>query len=170
MVCVPRHNTCCLHRMKSLGWQKKGQKWHDTDKHSRTRVGARLLPPEGAAVELVAQEMVIGSGTLQRWREYVQSRPAPWRAWTAAARLQAAVTTAAVLPVTGKSAWCREQGIYIGELNNWCASATAALADPQDACASPQATLQDRKRIKALECDCVIKAYSGCDDIQRLVA
>ena len=86
-----------------------GQKFKD-------RAGARLLPSEGEAVELVAQEMVIGSGTLQRWREYVQFRSA------------------------------------------------------QDACASPQSARQDRKRIKELERDCVIKAYSGCDDIQRLAA
>ena len=60
------------------------------------------------------------------------------------------VTTAA-LPAADKSAWCREQGIYPAELDKWCASASAALADPQDAPASPQATRQDRKRIKELE-------------------
>ncbi len=53
--------------------------------------------------------------------------------------------------MSGKSAWCREQGIYPAELDKWCSSATAALADPQDARASPQATRQDRKRIKELE-------------------
>ena len=102
----------------------------------KDRAVARLLPPESAALELVAQEVGIGSATLQRWREDAQ--------------LQAVVTTAA-LPVSGKSAWCREQGIYPAELDKWCSSATAALADPQDARASPQATRQDRKRIKELE-------------------
>ena len=116
----------------------------------KDRAVARLLPPESAALELLAQEVGIGSGTLQRWREEAQSRPALGRAWTAAARLQAVVTTAA-LPMIGKSAWCREQGIYPAELDKWCTSATAALADPQDARASPQATRQDRKRIKELE-------------------
>lgn len=53
------------------------------------------------------------------------------RAWTAPARLQAVITTA--------------------ELEQWCASSTSALAEPQDARASPQATRQDRKRIKDLE-------------------
>jgi len=101
-------------------------------------------------VELVAREVGVAIGTLQRWREDVQSRPALGRAWTAAARLEAVVTTAA-MPETGKSAWCREQGIYPAELEKWCASATAALAEPQDARASPQATRQDRKRIKELE-------------------
>ena len=51
----------------------------------------------------------------------------------------------------GKSAWCREQGVYPAELNKWWSSATAALAEPEDARASPQATRKDRKRIKELE-------------------
>lgn len=76
--------------------------------------------------------------------------PARGRAWTAAARLQAVITTAA-MPEAGKSAWCREQGIYLAELEKWCASAAGALSDPQDARATPQATRKDRARIKELE-------------------
>ena len=111
---------------------------------------ARLLPPEGAAVEVVAREIGIGTGTLERWIEDVQSRPARGRAWTALARLEAVISTAA-MPEAGKSAWCREQGVYPAELNKWWCSATAALAEPEDARASPQATRKDRKRIKELE-------------------
>ena len=51
----------------------------------------------------------------------------------------------------GKSAWCREHGVYPTELAQWCASATAALAEPGETPASPQATRADKKRIKALE-------------------
>jgi transposase len=76
--------------------------------------------------------------------------PARGRAWTAPARLQSVITTAA-LSEADKSAWCRAQGIYPAELEQWCESATTALAEPQDARASPQATRQDRKRIKELE-------------------
>ena len=60
------------------------------------------------------------------------------------------ITTAA-LSEADKSAWCREHGIYPAELEQWCVSATTALADPQDARASPQVTRQERKRIKELE-------------------
>ena len=116
----------------------------------KDRAVARLLPPESAAVELIAREVGVSPGTLQRWRDEVQSRPALGRAWTAAARLEAVVTTAA-LPRALRSAWCREQGIYPAELDKWCTSATAALIDPQDARATPQATRHDRKRIKELE-------------------
>ncbi len=100
---------------------------------------ARLLPPESAALELVAREVGIGAGTLERWREDAQSRPARGRAWTAGARLEAVITTAA-MNEAGKSAWCREHGVYPAELDKWRASCTTALADPEDARASPQAT------------------------------
>lgn len=76
--------------------------------------------------------------------------PTVGRAWTAPARLQAVITTAALSEVD-RSAWCRAQGIYPAELEQWCVSATTALAEPKDARASPQATRQDRKRIKELE-------------------
>ncbi len=52
-----------------------------------------------------------------------------------------------------KSAWCREHGVYPGDLDKWRASCTTALVDPQDAPASPQATRADRKRIKEVELD-----------------
>ena len=116
----------------------------------KDRAVARLLPPEGAAAEIVAREVGIEVGTLQRWREDAQSRPARGRAWTARARLEA-VITAAAMDEAGKNAWCREHGVYPAELDKWCASATAALADPEDARASPQATRADKKRIKELE-------------------
>ena len=57
----------------------------------------------------------------------------------------------------GKSAWCREHGLYPAELEQWRASCTAALASPEEVRASPQATRQDRKRIKELERDLLRK-------------
>ena len=116
----------------------------------KNRAVARLLPPESAALEVVAREVGIGPGTLERWREDAQSRPARGRAWTAGGRLEAVIATAA-MPEAGKSAWCREHGVYPAELGKWWSSATAALAEPEEARASPQATRQDRKRIKELE-------------------
>lgn len=118
----------------------------------KDRAVARLLPPESAAVEVVAREVGVGVGTLERWREDEQSRPARGRAWTAGARLEAVITTAA-MSQAAKSAWCREHGVYPAELDKWRASATDALAEPEEARASPQATRQDRKRIKELERD-----------------
>lgn len=116
----------------------------------RNRVVARLLPPESASVGSVAKEIGVSVQTLERWREEVRSRPARGRAWTAGARLDAVITTAA-LDETGKSAWCREHGVYPAELDKWRLSATTALTEPEEARASPQSTRQDKKRIKELE-------------------
>ena len=116
----------------------------------KDRALARLLPPESAAINLVAREVGIGAGTLGRWREDARSRPARGRAWTAAGRLEAVVTTAA-MNEADKSAWCRSHGVYAEDLSKWRASATTALAAPEEMRASPQATRQDRKRIKELE-------------------
>ena len=134
----------------------------------KDRALARLLPPEGAAVEVVAREVGIGAGTLERWREEAQSRPARGRAWTARARLEAVITTAA-LDEAGKSAWCREHGVYPAELAKWHASATAALAEPEEARASPQATRQDKKRIKELERDLLRKDRALAETAALLV-
>ena len=116
----------------------------------KDRAVARLLPPENATLELVSKEVGITVDTLERWRESLQSMPARGRAWTAPAKLQAVITTAALSEVE-KNAWCREHGIYPAELEQWCSSATIALADPQGARSSPQVAIKDRKRIKDLE-------------------
>ena len=116
----------------------------------KNRAVARLLPPERASLEEVAREVGVGVWTLERWRSEVLSRPARERAWTAATRLDAVVTTAA-LDEAGKSAWCRTHGVYPQELAGWHQTATQALAAPEEARASPQQTRQDRDRIKELE-------------------
>ena len=107
-------------------------------------------------------------GTLERWREDAQSRPARGRAWTAAARLQTVITTAA-LDEAGKSAWCRQHGVFPADLDKWRSSAMAALAQPEEARASPQATRQDRKRIKELERDLLRKDRALAETAALLV-
>ncbi|WP_028208686.1 transposase, partial [Paraburkholderia nodosa] len=54
---------------------------------------ARLLPPESASVEAVANELSISTSTLERWRADALSRPARERAWTATARFEAVLAT-----------------------------------------------------------------------------
>ncbi len=111
---------------------------------------AQLLPPESTALEVVARAAGVGVGTLERWRDEVQSRPARGWAWTGGDRLEAVITTAA-MSEAAKSAWCREHGAYPAELERWRASCITALADPEDVRASPYATHADRKRIRQLE-------------------
>ena len=50
----------------------------------KDRAVARLLPPESAALELVATEVGVGAGTLQRWREQ-GIYPAELEKWCASA-------------------------------------------------------------------------------------
>jgi len=116
----------------------------------KDRVVARLLPPESASVDEVALEVGVSVQTLQRWLSDALSRPARERAWTAPARLEAVIATAA-MDEAARSAWCREHGVYPQQLQQWRESATQALAAPEEARASPQQTRQDRRRIKALE-------------------
>ncbi len=113
---------------------------------------ARLLPPESAAVEAVAQELGVAAATLERWRSDALSRPARERAWTAAARLEAVLTTAP-MDEAARGAWCRKNGVYPQQLAAWRQAATEALADPEDARATPQQTRADKRRIKELERD-----------------
>jgi hypothetical protein len=109
-----------------------------------------MLPPESAEIGALSREVGVSVQTLERWREAAQTMPARGRAWSAGARLEAVISTAAINEAA-KSAWCREHGVYPTELNKWRVSCTTALADPQDAPATPQATRASAKLIKELE-------------------
>lgn len=111
---------------------------------------ARLLPPESAPLELVAREIGVSTDTLERWRSEELAKPAHERGWTAAARLEAVIITAA-MDESARSAWCREHGVYPQQLQQWRDSATQALAEPAEKRVSPQQTREDRRRIKELE-------------------
>ncbi|CAI08012.1 transposition helper protein [Aromatoleum aromaticum EbN1] len=62
-------------------------------------------------METVSRELSISTATLERWRADALSRPARERAWTAPARFEAVLVTAA-MDEASKSAWCRENGVY----------------------------------------------------------
>ena len=117
----------------------------------KDRAVARLLPPESAPVQTVSQELGVSVSTLERWRADALSAPAE-RVWTAAARLQAVITTAA-MEESQRSAWCRENGVYPTELEQWKQNAIDALSQTPEERASPQETRDSRKRIKELERD-----------------
>jgi DNA-binding transcriptional MerR regulator len=113
-------------------------------------VVAKLLPPNTASIEAVSREVGVSVDTLERWRAQALTTPARERAWSAAARFDAVLTTAPMDEAT-RNAWCREHGVYPQELAAWRASATQALAEPQEQRASPKETASDRRRIKELE-------------------
>jgi hypothetical protein len=108
---------------------------------------ARLLPPESAPLDVVARAVGVSADTLVRWRGDALAHSAGERIWTAAARLEAVITTAA-LDETACGAWCREHGAYPQQLQQWRHSAIQALAQPGEI--RPRIR-QDHKRIKELE-------------------
>jgi transposase len=119
---------------------------------TKERIMSRLMPPESAALEQLSHEVGISVATLERWRSEGLTTPARGREWSAAARLEGVIATAA-LDAEERSAWCREHGLYPAELERWRQGATQALAEPEDARATPQATRADKRRIRELERD-----------------
>ena len=124
----------------------------------KNKAVARLLPPKSEALEVVAREIGIGAGTLERWRDEMLALPAGERGGSAstssaATRLDAVLTTA-TMDEASKSAWCRANGVYPQQLVEWRQSCTQSLAEPESARAravQPQQARQDRVRIKELE-------------------
>ena len=134
----------------------------------KDRAVAKLLAPESATLEAVAREVGISVTTPERWRGEALSRPARERAWTAAGRLEAVVVTAA-LDEAQLSAWCREHGLYPGDLSRWRQGATEALAEPGEARAAPEETCADKRRIKELERELLRKERALAETAARRV-
>jgi transposase len=101
-------------------------------------------------VEQVSRAVAISVATLERWRAaaLANGSGAGSPHWTAAARLQAVIVTAAMDEAT-RSGWCREQGLYPAELDAWKQDAIAGLGEPRAASAAE--ARQDRRRVKELE-------------------
>ncbi len=116
----------------------------------KKRAVARLLPPNVTSVEALSRELGISADTLDRWRSEALTSPARERDWSAAARLDAVLTTTSMDEAT-RSAWCREHGVFAQELESLRVSATQVLAEPEERRASPKETATDRRRIKELE-------------------
>jgi transposase len=116
----------------------------------KDRIVARLLPPESSAVDVVSREVGVSVGTLERWRAAALAKGPTGgsQRWTATARLEAVIATAA-MDEASRNAWCREQGLYPAELDAWKQDAIAGLGEPR--AASAVEARQDRRRVKELE-------------------
>lgn len=90
---------------------------------------ARLLPPESAGVKDVAAAVGVSADTLERWRSEALASGKKSGGWTAVARFEAVLATAP-MSEAHKAAWCREQGLFPSELEDWRRAATQALAQP----------------------------------------
>ena len=97
----------------------------------KNEIVARLLPPESASLSAVSREVGVSESTLERWLSTALAEPGRERIWTAAARLDAIVTTAS-MDEAARSAWCRSQGVFpagSGQVAGGCS------AGPVRACA-----------------------------------
>ena len=114
---------------------------------------ARLLPPESSAVDVVSREVGVSVATLERWRTDALSNGGDRRGgggqrWTAVACLEAVIATAA-MDEAARSAWCREHGLYLADLDSWKQDAVAGLGEPRAASATE--AREDRRRVRELE-------------------
>jgi hypothetical protein len=72
-------------------------RWPDTEKPSENAPWrGRLLPLESSPVGLVSREISVSVATLERWRADALSLPDGKRIWTATARLEVVIATAAM--------------------------------------------------------------------------
>ena len=117
----------------------------------KAKAVARLLPPESASLDDVSRDFGVRSDTLSRWRAEALSESQD-RLWTGPARLEAVIHTAS-LDEEGRSAWCRENGVYPAELEQWRAQASESLSDPSSGDASSKAARASRKEIRTLQRD-----------------
>ena len=116
----------------------------------KRRAVARLLPSESSSVEKISRELGVRAETLERWRAEALSEPAQERTWTAEARLETVIATAA-MDESARSTWCREKGVYPSELAKWRTEAVEGAGRSCESRATPKQTRRDRRRIKELE-------------------
>ena len=78
-------------------------------------------------MKVVAAAVGVSADTLERWRSEALASGKKSGGWTAAARIEA-VPSAAAMSSGQKAAWCREKGLFPSELEDWRGAATQALA------------------------------------------
>lgn len=127
-----------------------------------------MLAPESAPAAEVAQEFGISVSTLERWHSEALAQSPGKKLWTAAARFDAVLVTAA-MDEAAKAAGCRFNGVNLKNLQTWRESAKQALAAPDEMRASPNQTRQDRRRIKELERDLRRKNAALAETTELLV-
>lgn len=110
---------------------------------------SRLLPPESASIDVVSREIGVSVSTLERWRADALASGKSEGGWTAAARLEAVLATAA-MSEEQRAAWCRAKGLYPSELLEWKQAATQALEQP-GASPAKSAAQADQRRVRELE-------------------
>tara|TARA_A100001391_G_scaffold179410_2_gene144409 strand:+ start:59 stop:529 length:471 start_codon:yes stop_codon:yes gene_type:complete len=133
----------------------------------KAKAVARLLPPESATLEDVSRDLGVRADTLSRWRAEALSDSQD-RLWTGPARLEAVIHTAS-LDEAGRSAWCRENGVYPAELEQWRTQAGESLSDLSSTTALSKTDRASRKEIHKLQRDLARKEKALAETAALLV-
>ena len=133
----------------------------------KAKAVARLLPPESATLEDVSREIGVRSDTLSRWRAEALSDSQD-RLWTGPARLEAVIHTAS-LDEEARGAWCRENGVYPAELEQWRAQASESLSDLSSGSGSSKSERKSRQEIRKLQRDLARKDKALAETAALLV-
>jgi transposase-like protein len=133
----------------------------------KAKAVARLLPPESATLEDVSREVGVRTETLSRWRAEALSDSQD-RLWTGPARLEAVIHTAS-LDEASRNAWCRENGVYPAELEQWRAHASDSLSDVSAGSASSKSARKSRQEIRKLQRDLARKDKALAETAALLV-
>jgi transposase-like protein len=120
----------------------------------KEQIVRKLLPPHSHTISALSRETGISMRSLQIWRKHFQTQgafmPSKSKAkpWDAKSKLAFLMQTA-LMNEAERNAWCREQGLYPEQLDEWQRHFESMDTRPS---ADIQATLvKERKKIRSLE-------------------
>jgi transposase-like protein len=115
----------------------------------------RLMPPNSQTIPMVSRDLSVSAATLYAWKHQFESKgfavPAKSSSpdkWNMKSKLAVIIQTASMNEAE-RSAYCREQGLYPEQLDDW--RAAFEFADVRDEATAKAALAIERKKNKQLE-------------------
>ena len=120
----------------------------------KEQIVRKMLPPHGQSVATIQRETGISAPTLYAWKKQFRERgfvvpktPTSADRWDAKAKLAAVIHTA-LMNEAERSAYCREVGVYVEQLDAW--KAAFETMDVSAGSASKAELAQARKQNRQL--------------------
>lgn len=121
----------------------------------KEQIVRKMMPPNSQNVASISRETGISAPTLYAWKKQFQQRgfvvpktSSQPDQWDAKAKLAAVIQTAS-MNETERSAWCREQGVYVEQLDAW--KQAFETMQPADTAASRHDAAMARKQVRQLQ-------------------
>ena len=124
----------------------------------KEQIVRKMMPPNSQSVASIHRETGISMPSLYAWKKQcrergfvVPNKPTSAERWDAKAKLAAVIHTA-LMNESERSAYCREHGLYVEQLETWKAAFEAmdANAEPATKAQLTQARKQNRQLAKEL--------------------